>query len=579
MLITRRHATILILIVAITDGAWAQDQAEPFRFVDATAESGIVVDYHYGSPERPWITDSSGSGAGWVDYDVDGWPDLLVLNGLPGPSDRPYEATAAGHAGTPLAESRKADGSVPTHAFFRNNRSGFDRVTTAGLDESYWPSAVAVGDVDNDGFDDIYVTAIGANRLYRNNGDGSFDGWDIGADDPRWGAGAAFLDFDLDGDLDLYVANYVDFDPAATATLDDDVCVFLAIEVFCGPRGLAGDPDVLLENTGSAFRPWPGFDVDPESLYGFAVLATDCDGVPGDEIYVANDSQMNLLYRRQSDGLEDLSLFSGAGYSGGGQSQAGMGLTSADYDGDGDFDLLVTNFQHDYNTLYRNLGDCTFEDTTAQAGLAAASYPYMGWAPLLLDFDGDGDEDLFVANGHLYPQLEATGLEPFDQRNLLFRNSLRETGAARFDEVGAESGPGLQSVVSSRSAAAADADRDGDLDLVVTNISEPPVYLRNDTAMRSAVLRVRLVGRDSSRNAYGAVLRVTSGGFELSHELRHGDGFLGSNDTAMLVFLPGGSADTLEVHWPGGGITQLENVMPGQVVIDQRRGVIAGAGS
>ncbi len=547
----------------------------------ALADLGVEFRFAYGEPDRPYVVDSGGAGAAWLDYDLDGRLDLLLLNGLPGPSAGAAQATAAAQAGAPLPESHLQDGSLPTHALLRAvGAGGFARAPTqAGLAEAAWSSAAAVADVDNDGFPDIYVTAIGSNRFYRNNGDGTFAATPSGIEHPGYGTGAAFVPWAGGDRLDLYLANYVEFDAATTATLGDDVCNYLGVEVFCGPAGLTGQQDVLYRNTGDGrFEPWHGLDVDLERAFGFTVLPFDCNGDHFPEIYVANDSSMNLLYALQQGAIDDLSLFSGAGFGGGGLEQAGMGASSADYDGDGDFDLLVTNFQHDYNTLYENLGDCSFVDVTADRGLAAAAYPYMGWAGLFLDIDGDADLDVFVANGHLYPQLQREKLEPFGQRNLLFVNRLRERGVATFEELGASAGTGMEPETVSRSAIAGDFDDDGDADLLVTRLDGTPTLLRNDTVARYPALRLTLVGRQANRSAYGATVRVDSGDSTQSFEIRHGDGYLGSNDTRLLVYLPGGQADGIEIYWPGNSVERLGRVEPGAIVVHQGRGVTARRG-
>lgn len=547
------------------------------RFVEVTADAGIQIPFAFGSPDRPWVTDSGGAGAGWLDFDLDGRLDLVLLSGLPGPSDRPAAATAAALAGQPLPESLLPDGTLPRYRLLRGaGRGAFEAAPPeAGLHDASWASAVAVADVDDDGYPDVYVTSIGPNRLYRNNGDGSFTPWEAGLEHPGWGTGAAFTDLDLDGDLDLYLANYVDFDPTRAPDPVENACVYLGIRVFCGPRGLAGERDVLYRNNGDGtFEPWPGIEVDPEAGYGFAALPTDCDGDGRQEIYVANDSNINLLYRLDGEGVEDLSLFSGAGYSGGGLEQAGMGIAAGDVDGNGTLDLLVTNFQHDYNTLYRNDGACSFVDVSPESGLASATYPYMSWAPLLADFDGDADLDLFVATGHLYPQLEEVGLEPFAQRDLLLLGRRRETGGVLFEDAGAAAGPGIDTPASSRAAAYGDYDDDGDLDLVVTRIDAPPVLLRNDGGSAYPALRVTLVGTLANRSAYGARLRVRSGDVVQWVEHRHGDGYLGTNDPRILVHLPSGRADEVEVLWPGGGSTLLGPLEPGTVVVRQGPGLV-----
>jgi hypothetical protein len=536
----------------------------------------------------------AGSGAAWLDYDVDGRVDLVLVNGLPDVTADPPAAAAAYRRG----EVEAPDGAG--HRLFRNRGGNvpqshpsqwtFDDVTAAaGIGDVVWGNGAAVADVDNDGFPDLYVTAIGANALYRNNGDGTFSPWPSGVEDPRWGTSAAFTDWDGDGNLDLYVANYLDFDAEVIRPQGEGACMYRGVDVHCGPEGLTGEVDVLYRNNGNgSFVPWPGAGIDAEATFGFALVATDCDGDGRPDIYVASDSTINLLYRHGADGgVEDWSLFSGAGYSGSGREQAGMGATAADYDGDGDFDLFVTNFQHDYNTLYTNVGDCFFDDDTARLGLAVDSLPYMGWGALFLDIDGDGDQDIFVANGHVYPQMDAAGLEPWAQRNLLYLNQLVESGAPGFREVGEQAGPGMQVRAASRGVAVADYDNDFDLDLLVTNINDAPTLLRNGNAVVDgpappdeegtppAALRITLVGRSMNRSAYGARLSVESGGRAQSFELRGSDGYLGSNDPRLLVALPGGVADRLQVTWGGGETTTLEDVDAGWIVLDERRGVVA----
>jgi hypothetical protein len=237
--------------------------------------------------------------------------------------------------------------------------------------------------------------------------------------------------------------------------------------------------------------------------------------------------------------------------------------------------MFVTNFQGDYNTLYRNLGDCLFEDVSEPLGLGGSSLPFMGWAPQFVDIDGDADLDLLVANGHIYPQLGAAGVEPYEQRNLLYLNQLRESGAAFFVEVGMESGAGMERERTSRSAIAGDFDDDFDTDLLITNINGSPDLLRNDTVMPHPGLRVSLIGHSGNRSAYGARLEVESGGIRQTFELRASDGYLGSNDPRLLVHLPGGRADTIMIAWRGGATTRLEDIGPGWIVVDEQRGIIA----
>ncbi len=542
-------------------------QGQEVRFVRVPDNAGITFAHDYGGAEKAYISEFGGSGGAWLDYDRDGGLDLFLVNGLEGAGADPVAASIAGLAG------RYSSGG---HALYRRRQGGYGRVPDGGgAGDHVWGNGAAVADVDNDGFPDLLVTAIGPDRLYRNNGDGTFSAWPAGVQDEGWGASATFLDWDGDGWLDVYVAKYVDFDGANTHTVGDRYCMYQGVDVFCGPEGLDGARDVFFRNRADGtFEPWPSQRVDRESTYGLALVATDCNGDARPEIYVANDSTINLLYRRDDTGvLDEWGLFSGAGYSSEGLEQAGMGATAADFDADGHFDLLVSNFQNDNNALYRNLGDCSFEEVSQLLGLAASSLPYMGWAAQFFDPDGDADVDVFVANGHIYPQLDE--YEPYAQRNLLSLNRLRETGEARFEEIGQQAGPGMAIEATSRAALIGDYDNDADADVLVTNINGAPDLLRNDTEPQLAALQVRLVGREANRMGYGARLLVRSGDDVQVLQMSSGDGYLGSNDARLLIYLPSGRADELRVLWGVGKETVLTDVAPGQIVVDQERGVVA----
>lgn len=575
----RLLAAAMVVWVAATISAAAQqsgpDGATLPRLTDATAESGIEFHHRYGTLEKYYPTEFGGSGGGWIDIDLDGRIDLILVNGLDQPIDDPGAATARSLAGAPDASVAQDPGLG--HRLFRNTGSGFARVRSSGIEDRVWGNGIAVGDVDNDGYPDVYITAIGPNRLYRNNGDGTFSPWEVGVEDPGWSTSAVFTDWNDDGYLDLYVVNYVDFDPAGTAKRGDGTCNYRGFDVFCGPEGLLGEADNFYMNQGDGtFTALTEPPIDADRSYGFAVIATDCDGDLLPEVFVAADSMMNLLYSRTGAGeLDDVSLFSGAGYSGAGREQAGMGATAGDFDGDGDMDLLVTNFQGDYNTLYRNLGGCLFEDASEPLGLSGSSLPFMGWAPHFIDIDGDADLDLFIANGHIYPQLGAAGVEPYEQRNLMYLNQLRESGEPRFVEVGGEAGAGMELERASRSAIAGDFDNDFDTDLLVTNINDSPDLLRNDSVIQHPGLRLSLIGRSGNRSAYGAHLVVESGGVRQTLELRASDGYLSSNDPRLLVHLPGARADSVTIAWRGGTVTRLEDIAPGWIVVDELRGIIA----
>jgi len=539
-------------------GAFAQQgPVSPPEWTAVPDNDGIDFVHQFGDGGT-YVSESGGSGGAWIDYDVDGRLDAVLVNGLPRWGDRPELGSG--------------------HALFRRSDDGYRAAPAAGgIGDRTWGSGASVADVDNDGFPDLFLTALGADRLYRNNGDGTFSPWPAGVEEEGWSTSATFVDWDLDGFVDLYVARYLEFDAASVAVPGDGACFYRGIEVFCGPEGLEGSHDRLYRNRGDgSFEPWMESSVDPAATYGFAVVATDCDDDLLPEIYVANDSHINLLYRRtREDGIDDWALFGGSGYSGDGREQAGMGVTAADFDGDGLFDIFVTNFQGDYNTLYRNLGDCSFEDVTARRRLAASSFPFMGWAAQFFDADGDGDQDLFVANGHIHPQLDEAGMEPYAQRNLLYLNQLSESGVADFIEVGEAAGNGMKELASSRAALRGDYDNDGDTDLLVTNVNDRPTLLRNDGPILFAALRLTLIGRSSNRSAHGARLRVESGGVSQLFELRDSDGYAGSNDPRVLVHLPGGTADVVEISWPSGHVTSLQQQRPGWLVVDEERGVIA----
>ncbi len=561
----------------VASGAAAHVVAGPsqIRLVVAPDAAGISFIPQHGDGTANYITEQGGTGAAWIDYDVDGDIDAFLVNGLP-----EWGGDPAGGNG---------------HSLFRNHDGQFlEAPGHTGIGDRIWGAGVAVADVDYDGFPDLLVTAIGPDRLYLNNGDGTFTATPAGVEDDGWGTSALFTDWNRDGFVDLYVARYVALDTTATPSSGDelqqkdpsldpfapfDECFFgrMNIDVYCDPNRRPGLTDLFYRNAGDGtFEPWFEAEVDPRATPGWALVATDCDNDLLPEIYVANDLAINLLYRRTDDGgIEDWALFSGAGYSGDGREQAGMAATSADVDGDGMFDLFVTNFQADHNTFYRNLGDCSFEDATARYGLAASGIPFMGWGALFVDLDGDADEDLFVANGHLYPQLDEAGLEPYSQRNLLYSNQLRETGVARFVEVGGDKGDGMLPIASSRATIRGDYDNDGDVDILVTNVNAPPTLLRNDGAGHAPTLQITLIGRSSNRTGYGAQVRLESGDIEQLFELRGSDGYLGSNDARLLFHRPGGSARVIEIAWPNGHRTTLRGEGPARLIVDEAHGVVA----
>ena len=520
------------------------------HFIDVTGASGLDFENVSGSPEQGYIFETISAGAAFLDYDGDGYQDIFVVDGT-----RLEDAPAT--AGNRLYRNRGAASSPQ-----------FEEVTeVAGVGHSGWGMGCAVGDYDNDGDPDIYVTYWGANRLYQNRGDGRFGevAVEAGVADGGWGSSAAFADVDMDGLLDLYVVNYLEFD------LDDPPagnlgCRYKGLESFCGPEGINAQADRLYRNAGA------GTFVDEtekagmarRALPGLGVVFGDYDRDGDPDIYVANDSEPNLLYR--NDGgwrFAEIATEAGLAYSENGRAQAGMGVHAGDYDNDGDLDLFVTNFSDDVNTLYQNQGgeqgDLRFVDATYSGGLAGIVQPYLGWSTGFFDYDNDGWLDLFVANGHIYPQLEqlSDGLR-YAQRNLLYRN---ERG--RYMEVGRRAGPGWQIEKVSRAAAVADYDNDGDGDLLVMNLNAPPDLLRNEGGNLNSWLGLELVGTRSNRDAIGARVQVWVGGRAQVREVQRGYGFQSQHDHRLLFGLGQASAvDSVQVLWPSGQSQVVQELLP-----------------
>ena len=512
---------------------------------DVSAASGLDLVNVSGGPAKDYIVDANGNGAALFDYDNDGDLDALLVNG----STR--EALARG--GDPMV------------ALYRNDGTGrFADVTAAsGFARTGWGMGACAADVDNDGFTDVYVTAFGPDVLYRNSGTGTFA--DVtkraGLGDTRWSTSCAFNDYDHDGFVDLYVANYVKFDgkaiPGRATTAS---CRFMATDVFCGPNRLPGEADVLYRNNGDGtftdVTARAGI-ADP-GYYGFGVVFADltADGWP--DIYVANDSVPNLFFRNTGKGtfVED-GLLAGVAVSGDGRPQAGMGVDAGDYNGDGLPDLVVTNFSHDYNTLYENGPAGAFTDRSYAAGIAATAGPYLGWGVKLVDLDNDGRLDLFIANGHVYPDVDGRGLgTSYRQRKQVFLNEGR-----RFRDATMAIGGGLLLEKSSRGAAFGDVDNDGDVDVLVVNMNERPTLLRNDTPRGNHWLTLRLVGGPSNRDGLGARVTVDAGGRKQVFEARSDGSYLSHSDTRVHAGLGAASRATrVEIKWPSGRTDVATNV-------------------
>ena len=511
-------------------------------------EAGLTLMNVSGEGRNDYIIEANGNGAAFFDYDNDGDMDVLITHG----------STIKGYA----------RGGDPVVALYENVGGGrfVDRTAKAGLDKKGWAFGVCVADYDNDGYEDFYVTAYGPNLLFHNNGDGTFEerAAAAGVADPHWGTGCAFGDYDRDGYVDLYVANYVAFD-ANTRPRD---CVYMGtLKVFCGPKGLQGEADVLYHNSGdgtfsdvtvAAGIKDPGYP-------GFGVVFSDFDNDGWPDIYVANDSFPNFLFRNKRDGtFEEVGLISGTSLDLFGRPQAGMGIAVGDYDANGLFDIYVTNFAEDTNTLYQNLGKMTFADVTATSGAASASLPHLGWGTGFADFDNDGWLDLFVANGHVYPDVDRLkGISRYLQPKELYRN----LGNGRFAEISGRVAGDLSTPRPSRGAAFGDYDNDGDIDVLVINVNSKPSLYRNDGGNRKAWIGFRLIGASSNRDAIGARVEIEAGGRTQIGEVRSGGSYLSHND--MRVHFGIGSAqrvDRIRIRWPNGKTETLGGMNTGQYV-------------
>ena len=536
----------LVVLVSLTASgvlaAAAERQgSEPlgFSFKNVAAEAGLTMTTVYGGQKtNKYLLETTGCGAAALDYDSDGWLDIFLVNG------------------TTLEGFPK--GKEPTNHLYRNKRDGtFEDVTAkAGLAQSGWGQGTCAGDYDNDGHEDLFVTYWGQNRLYRNRGDGTFEDATerAGLIDRRrrWGAGCAFLDYDRDGRLDLIAANYIDLDLATTPVPESGLCRYKGIQVACGPPGLPGGKNVLYRNKdGATFE-----DVSEKSgitrakgTYGLGVATLDFDQDGWIDVYVANDSNPSALYRNNRDGtFTDIGVTAGCAYSQDGKPQAGMGIAIGDYDRNGTLDLFKTNFAGDTSTLYANTGNGFCEDHTFAGGIGLNTR-WLGWGVGFLDLDNDGWLDLFLVNGHVYPEVEQLKTEAgYKQRKVVYRN-LRN---GRFADVSEQLGAPVTTPKAGRGAAFADFDNDGDIDIVVNNVHDTPDLFRLERSAERGWIGFRLVGSQSNRSAIGARVRlVTSDGVQLQ-EVRGGGSYYSQNDLRVLFGIGEGKVERAEVRWPNG---------------------------
>jgi hypothetical protein len=539
----------ILCAALLTLGAGVVLAQVPFEgfsdFKDVAREAGLTLMNVSGEGANDYIVEANGNGAAFFDYDNDGDIDVLMTNGS--------------------TLKRYKDGGDPVAALYENAGGVFhNRTADAGLRNRGWAFGVCVADYDNDGDSDFYITAYGPNLLFRNNGDGTFEerADAAGVADTHWGTNCAFGDYDRDGDVDLYVANYVAVD-GNTRARD---CVYMGrLKVFCGPIGLTGEADVLYRNNGDGTFSDVTLKagVKEPNYYGFGVVFSDFDNDGWPDIYVANDSVPNLLFRNKRDGtFEEVGLISGSSLNLFGQPQAGMGVAVGDYDANGLLDIYVTNFAEQTNTLYRNLGELTFSDVTAESGAASASRPHVGWGTGFADFDNDGWLDLFVANGHVYPDAsQLKGTSRYLQPKELYRN----LGNGRFAEISSLLAGDLSTPRPSRGAAFGDYDNDGDIDVLVINVNSRSSLYRNDGGNRKAWIGFHLIGASSNRDAIGARVEIEAGGRTQIGEVRSGGSYLSHSD--MRVHFGVGSAqrvDRIRIRWPDGKTETLNGMNTGQ---------------
>ena len=518
-------------------------------FVDVAEKAGVnAVNVWGGVEHKKYIIEAKGSGLAFFDYDMDGWLDIYLTNGS-------------------RLETTWPAGQEPTCHLYKNNRDGtFTDVTEkSGLKRAGWGVGICVGDYDNDGWDDLFLTYWGHNVLWHNNGDGTFT--DVtrktGLYDERvrWGSGCTWIDYDRDGDLDLFVCNYIDLDLAKIpAPGQTGYCQWKGIPVMCGPRGLPAGSNFLYRNNGDGTF----VDVTEKAgiskvgpRYSITAVSYDFDNDGWPDIYVAVDSEPSILLHNNHDGtFTDIGVMAGCAYNEDGQEQAGMGVGVADYDGDGSLDIFKTNFSDDTSDLYHNNGDGTFTDATFVSGVGVNTQ-FVGWGCGFVDYDNDGWPDIIQINGHVYPEIDKNNLDAhFKVPRVVYQN----LGNGKFKDVSAQMGPGINEKFSSRGAAFGDYDNDGDVDVLILNMNDPPSLLRNDGGNKNNWIKIKLVGTKCNRSAIGARVKVVTGKHAQLDEVHTGTSVMSQGDLRLHFGLgKAAKVDLIEVRWPTLGRSDPAN--------------------
>ena len=556
------HKALCFLLAINASLLFAQTKpANEFNvsFVNVGRQAGLVHKTIYGNEHKnKYLLETTGCGVAWFDADNDGWLDLFFVNG------------------TRLNGLPK--GQEPTTKLYKNNRDGsFTDVTAkSGLAKTGWGQAVCIGDYDNDGYEDLFVSYYGKNALFHNNGNGTFtdvsEKAGVAGTKIRWGAGAAFLDYDKDGKLDLFVANYIALDLKTAPTPETGPCLYKGVMVACGPPGLEGGKNILYHNNGNGtftdVSEKAGL-LKTDGTYGLGVLTTDFDNDGWVDIYVADDSAPAILYHNNQNGtFTDIATEAGCAYSGDGKPQAGMGVSAGDFDGDGMMDIFKTNFSGDTSTLYRNLGKLTFDDVTFTAGIGLNTR-WLGWGCGFLDFDNDSWLDILLVNGHVYPEVERLTTEAgYSQRKVLYQN-LRN---GQFKDITEKIGGAILEPTSSRGCAFGDYDNDGDVDVVINPVNDTPVLMRCDSTTGNNWLSIRTLGVQSNRSGIGARIKLEIETAEkktrtLVDEVRSGGSYYSQNDLRAHFGLGQVTkVKTMEVKWPSGTIDTISEVATNQIV-------------
>lgn len=526
-------------------------QELPIRFGDVGRYAGLTTPTVFGGrTTNKYILETTGCGAAFFDYDHDNWLDIFLVNG----------STLEGGGNPP-----------PTNRLYRNNRDGtFTDVTQkAGLVRSGWGQGVCVGDFNNDGLDDLFVTYWGQNVLYRNNGDGTFtdvtEKAGLAVPEGHWGAGCAFLDYDRDGNLDLFITNYVAFDLKTAPLPGSWGCIYHGAPVNCGPRGLPKDKNRLYHNNGDGTFT----DVTEkcgisqvDASYGLGVLTGDFNNDSYPDIYVANDSEPSYLFWNNRNGtFTEGAMAAGVATSSDGRNQSGMGVTAGDYNCDGLVDIFKTNFSDDMPNLYRNMGGGFFEDDVMSAGLGIHTR-FLGWGCGFFDADNDGWLDIFYVNGHVYPEVDRLNIGITYREPMVF---YRNQGDGKFKDVSRAAGPAFSEKVAGRGCAFGDFDNDGAVDILVNPINDLPRLLKCTNTSGNHWIILKLIGTKSNRSAIGARVRCVTGKRQQIDEVRSGGSFMSQNDLRIHFGLGAAKQiDLLEISWPSGQTDRLTSVKPNQ---------------